>query len=186
MALSVLTTKGWQDNSTGLRTGGFFAAQRPGAFALNLNTTMTENEISKIIVDAAIEVHRELGGPGLIEDVYEEALEEELRLRGVQVERQLPVRIVYQGKVRRKPLRLDMKVEKLILIDNKAVTDWNPVFKAQMLTYLRLTGLRLGLVINFGKRLLGAGIRRVVNGLPEDIDFNAKPQRRRDATPPGD
>ena len=56
---------------------------------------MTENQISKIIVDAAIEVHRELGGPGLIEDVYEEALEEELRLRGIQVERQLPVRIVY-------------------------------------------------------------------------------------------
>jgi GxxExxY protein len=143
---------------------------------------MTENEISRIIVDAAIEVHRELGGPGLIEDVYEEALEEELRLRGVQVERQLPVPIVYKGRVLRRPLRLDMMVEKLVLIDNKAVTGWNVVFEAQMLTYLRLTGLRLGLVINFGERLLKAGIHRVVNGLPADIEFNAKTQRRKDAS----
>ncbi|HTL57768.1 MAG TPA: GxxExxY protein [Candidatus Limnocylindrales bacterium] len=142
---------------------------------------MTENEISKAIVDAAIEAHRVLGGPGLIEDVYEEALEEELRLRGIQVERQLPVRLVYKGKVLRKPLRLDMKVENLVLVDNKAVADWNPIFEAQMLTYLRLTGLRLGLVINFGERLVSAGIHRVVNGLPEEADFNAKPPRRRDA-----
>jgi GxxExxY protein len=147
---------------------------------------MTENEISKVIVDAAIEVHRELGGPGLIEDVYEEALEEELRLRGILVERQLPVRIVYKGRVLSKPLRLDMKIEKLVLIDNKAVILWNPVFEAQMLTYLRLTGLKLGLVINFGERVLKAGIHRVVNGLPEDIDFNAKTRRRRDATQPED
>jgi GxxExxY protein len=129
---------------------------------------MTENELSKIIVDAAIQVHRELGGPGLLEDVYEEAMEEQLRLRGILVERQLPVRIVYKGRTLRKPLRLDMKVEKLVLVDNKAVTDWNPVFEAQMLTYLRLTGLKLGLVINFGERLVRNGIHRVVNGLPED------------------
>jgi GxxExxY protein len=142
---------------------------------------MTENQISKVIVDAAVEVHRELGGPGLIEDVYEEALEEELTLRGIHVERQLPVRIVYKGKVLRKPLRLDMKVENLVLIDNKSVTDWNPVFEAQMLTYLRLTKLRLGLVINFGERLVSAGIHRVVNGLPEEVGFNAEAQRRRGA-----
>ena len=140
---------------------------------------MTENEVSKFIVDAAIEVHRELGGPGLLEDVYEEAMEEELRLRGILVERQLPVRIVYKGRTLRKPLRLDMKVEKLVLVDNKAVTDWNPVFEAQMLTYLRLTGLRLGPVINFGERFVKHGIHRVVHGLPEDPDFNAK--RRREA-----
>jgi len=142
---------------------------------------MDENEISKVIVDAAIEVHRELGGPGLLEDVYEEALEEELRLRGVLVERQLPVRIVYKGRVLRKPLRLDMKVEKLVLVDNKAVTDWNPVFESQMLTYLRLTGLKLGLVLNFGERILKAGIHRVVNGLSIEVDLNAKTQRRKDA-----
>jgi GxxExxY protein len=147
---------------------------------------MTENQISKVIVDAAIEVHRVLGGPGLLEDVYEEALEEELRLRAIQVERQLPVRIVYKGRVLPKPLRLDMKVEKLVLVENKAVSDWNPVFEAQMLTYLRLTRLRLGLVVNFGERLVSAGIHRVVNGLPEEADFNAKPPKRRDARQPED
>ena len=130
---------------------------------------MTENEVSKIIVDAAIEVHRELGGPGLVGDIYEEALAQELRIRGLFVERQLPVRIVYKGVILRKPLRLDMKVEHLVLVDNKAVTEWNPIFEAQMLTYLRCTGLRLSLVINFGERLVKSGIHRVVNGLPEDF-----------------
>ena len=139
---------------------------------------MTENEIAKIIVDAAIEVHRELGGPGLLEDVYEEALAEELRLRGLLVERQLPVRINYKGRVLSKPLRLDMKVEKLVLVDNKAVTEWNPIFEAQMQTYLRLTKLKLGLAINFGERLVKNGIHRVVNGLPEDIDFKPQSKRR--------
>ena len=138
---------------------------------------MTENEIAKIIVDAAIEVHRELGGPGLLEDVYEEALAEELRLRGLLVERQLPVRISYKGRILSKPLRLDMKVEKFVLVDNKAVTEWNPIFEAQMLTYLRLTGLKLGLVINFGERFVKNGVHRVVNGLPDTADFKPQPRR---------
>jgi GxxExxY protein len=139
---------------------------------------MTENEIAKIIVDVAIEVHRELGGPGLLEDVYEEALAEELRLRGLKVERQLPVRITYKGRVLSKPLRLDMKVEGLVLVDNKAVTEWNPIFEAQMLTYLRLTGLKLGLVVNFGERFVKSGVHRVVNGLPDDVDFKPQPRRK--------
>ena len=116
---------------------------------------MTENEISKVIVDAAIEVHRELGGPGLIESVYEEALVEvgQLSGRGLMVDRQLQVPVQYKGKQLVTPLRLDLKVNGLVLIDNKAVTEWNPIFEAQMLTYLRLTGLKLGLVINFGETL---------------------------------
>lgn len=126
---------------------------------------MTENEISKVIVDSAIEVHRELGGPGLIESVYEEAMVEELLHRGTKVGRQLPVPIVYKGKKLSVPLRLDLKVNDLVLVDNKAVTEWNPVFEAQMLTYLRLTSLKLGLVINFGERYVKNGIHRVVNGL---------------------
>jgi GxxExxY protein len=126
---------------------------------------MTENEISKVIVGAAIEVHREMGGPGLLEDIYEEAMEEELRLLGMLVERQLPVRLTYKGRILRKPLRLDMKVGGLVLVDNKSVVEWHPVFEAQMLTYLRLTGLKLGLVINFGERFVKNGIYRVVNGL---------------------
>ena len=126
---------------------------------------MTENEISQIIIGAAIEVHRELGGPGLLEDIYEEAMEEEFRLRGIVVERQLPVRLTYKGRILRKPLRLDMKVGGLVLVDNKSVAEWHPVFEAQMLTYLRLTGLKLGLVINFGESYVKNGIYRLVNGL---------------------
>ena len=126
---------------------------------------MTENEISKVIVEAAIEVHRELGGPGLLEGVYEEAMVEELTRRGLTVERQLQVPIVYKGKQLGMPLWLDLKVNGLVLVDNKAVTEWNPIFAAQMLTYLRLTKLKLGLVINFGEQYVKNGIHRVVNGL---------------------
>jgi GxxExxY protein len=126
---------------------------------------MTENEISKEIVGAAIEVHRELGGPGLLEGVYEESMVEELTLRGMLVERQLQVPIIYKGKRLAMPLRLDLKINGLVLVDNKAVTEWNPVFEAQMLTYLRLTKLKLGLVINFGEQYVKNGIHRVVNGL---------------------
>ncbi|MGA3284735.1 MAG: GxxExxY protein [Verrucomicrobiota bacterium] len=126
---------------------------------------MNENDISKVIVDSAIEVHRELGGPGLIESIYEEAMVEELVRRGMKVERQLQVPIVYKGKRLANPLWLDLKVNSLVLVDNKAVTEWNPIFEAQMLTYLRLTGLKLGLVINFGGQYVKNGIHRVVNGL---------------------
>jgi GxxExxY protein len=126
---------------------------------------VTENEISKVIVDAAIEVHREIGGPGLLEGVYEEALAEELTQRGLKVERQLQVPIIYKGKRLGVPLRLDLKVNSLVLVDTKAVTEWNTIFEAQMLTYLRLTKLKLGLVINFGEQYVKNGIHRVVNGL---------------------
>jgi GxxExxY protein len=126
---------------------------------------MNENEISKVIVGSAIEVHRELGGPGLIECAYEESMVEELTQRGLKVERQLQVPILYKGKRLGTPLRLDLKINGLVLVDNKAVNQWNPVFEAQMLTYLRLTGLKLGLVINFGGQYVKNGIHRVVNGL---------------------
>ena len=128
---------------------------------------MTENEISKIIVASAIEAHQTLGGPGLLESIYEEALAEELRLRGLRVQRQLPVPIHYKGRILRSSLRLDLKVEELVLVDNKALVDWHPIFESQMLTYLRLTGLKLGMVINFGERYVKNGIHRVVNGLDD-------------------
>src|SRR5208282_6947160 len=102
---------------------------------------------------------------GLIESVYEEAMVEELMRRGMKVERQLQVPIDYKGKRLASPLRLDLKVNGLVLIDNKAVTEWNLIFEAQMLMYLRLTKLKLGLVINFGEQYVKNGIRRVVNGL---------------------
>ena len=126
---------------------------------------LDENALSRIIVESAIEVHRELGGPGLLESVYEEALVFELILRGLAVERQQPVPIFYKGHVLATPLRLDLCVNKRVIVDPKAVTEWNPIFESQMLTYLRLTQLKLGLVINFGERLVKDGLHRVVNRL---------------------
>ena len=122
---------------------------------------MDENQVSKQIVDAAIEVHRTLGGPGLLEDVYEEALAWELVHRGLRVERQSAVPIVYKGQTLASPLRLDVLVEGCVI----ATTAYNPIFEAQALTYLRLRGLKLALVINFGEKLVKDGIHRVVNGL---------------------
>jgi GxxExxY protein len=126
---------------------------------------MTENEISKHIVECAIEVHRTLGGPGLLEDVYEEALTWELRQRGLEVERQLQVPIKYKTSHLASPLRLDMLAEGKVIVEVKAVTAYNSIFEAQALTYLRMRGLKLALVINFGGRVVKDGIHRVVNGL---------------------
>ncbi len=126
---------------------------------------MTENELSSTIIDAAIEVHRTLGGPGLLESVYEEALVWELRRHGLNIERQKVVPIVYKGERLSVDLRLDLLVEGKVLVECKASKDDNPLFEAQALTYLRLLELRLALVINFGKRLVKDGIHRVVNGL---------------------
>ncbi len=126
---------------------------------------MTENEISKIVLDAAIEVHRTLGGPGLLENVYEEALAFELGLRGLRVKRKHRVPIVYKGMHLGDPLSVDLLVEGGVVIECKATTAHHPVFEAQTLTYLRLLDLRLGLLVNFGERLVKDGFRRVVDGL---------------------
>ena len=126
---------------------------------------MTENELSNIIIGAAIDVHKELGGPGLLEDVYEECLCDELSLRKVEVDRQIDVPIVYKGKRLKKPLTLDVLVGDKVIVEAKAAEKHNPIFEAQLLTYLRLTGKKLGLVINFGEKRVTDGIRRVVNGL---------------------
>ena len=126
---------------------------------------MDENEISKHIVECAIEVHRTLGGPGLLEDVYEEALAWELAQCGLRVERQVSTPIVYKGRTLAAPLKLDMLIEGLVVVENKAVTVYNPIFEAQALTYLRLRNLKLALVINFGEKYVKDGIHRVVNRL---------------------
>lgn len=126
---------------------------------------MTEDEISKIIVDAAIEVHRTLGGPGLLENVYVEPLCWEITQRGLLVEREVQVPLRYKGQQLATPLRLDLLVAKRVIIEAKAVTAYNPIFAAQALTYLRLLDLRLALVINFGEKLVKDGIHRVVNKL---------------------
>ena len=139
--------------------GDSFAALRPGAFALD------ENAISRQIVEAAIEVHRTLGGPGLLESVYEEALVWELQQRELDVRRQIALPIPYKGHTLASPLRIDLMVCNKVVVECKAVSQYNAVFEAQTLTYLRLTNLKLGLVINFGERLVKDGIHRVVNGL---------------------
>ncbi len=126
---------------------------------------MIEDEISRHIVAAAIEVHRTLGGPGLLESVYEEALAWELRHKGLLTNRQVSLPIPYKGQVLTTPLRIDLIVGERVIVECKATTQYHSVFEVQTLTYLRLTGLRLGLVINFGERLVKDGIHRVVNGL---------------------
>lgn len=126
---------------------------------------MNENELSNVIIGLAIEVHKTLGGPGLLEGVYEEALVWELRRNNFQVKRQIELPIKYKEIVVGKPLRLDIIVNDLVIIECKSCMGHNDVFEAQLLTYLRLSGLKLGLLINFGEKLVAQGIRRVVNGL---------------------
>jgi GxxExxY protein len=123
------------------------------------------NEITGQIIGAAIEVHKTLGGPGLLEGVYEEALAWELESRGLLVERQVHVPIRYKNKNLATPLRLDMLVEKQVVVEVKATTQYNSIFEAQTLTYLRLMDLRVRLVINFGERVVRRGIHRVANGI---------------------
>ncbi len=126
---------------------------------------MHENDISRVIVDAAIEVHKGLGGPGLLESVYEESLAWELTDRGLFIERQKEVVIRYKGNELATPLKLDLLVQGKVIVEVKAVSVYNRVFEAQALTFLRLLDLKLALVINFGEVLVGAATHRVVNGL---------------------
>ncbi|MFN8361194.1 MAG: GxxExxY protein [Candidatus Kapaibacterium sp.] len=126
---------------------------------------MTENEISRVIYESAINAHRELGGAGLLESVYEEALCHELKERGMSVERQLSMPIYYKGIELGTPLRIDLLVGNKVIVECKATEKYNSIFEVQTLTYLRLSGLKLGLVINFGNQLVKDGIKRVVNNL---------------------
>ena len=127
---------------------------------------MDENEISKIILDSAIAVHNELGGPGLLESYYENALKHELQLRGLKVETQKPVPVVYKGKEVGEPYRLDMLVEDKVIVECKATEKNNPIFAAQVNTYLHLMNRRLGIVINFGQKRILDGWTRVANHMP--------------------
>ncbi len=127
---------------------------------------MTENEIAKIIVDAAYGVHKRLG-PGLLESVHEIILAYELSERGLKVKRQVPVTIVYNDMKFDEGFRADIIVEDKVIVELKSVEKVVPVHKKQLLTYLRLADKRLGLLINFGSELIRDGISRVVNGLKE-------------------
>jgi GxxExxY protein len=124
-----------------------------------------ENLLAEQVLDAALEVHRTLGGPGLLESLYEEALLYELRIRGIAAHSQVRVPVSYKGQALRGPMRLDILVGQKLIVEIKATENKNSVYKAQVLTYLRLTGLKLGLVINFGHGRLMEGVTRVANGL---------------------
>ncbi|MBW2574985.1 MAG: GxxExxY protein [Deltaproteobacteria bacterium] len=125
---------------------------------------MTENEIAKIIVDAAFQIHKRLG-PGLLESVYEVVLAHELKKRGLRVKQQVPVAIVYDDIKFDEGFRADLIIEDKVIVELKSVENIVPVHKKQLLTYLRLSDKRLGLLINFGSELIRDGISRVVNGL---------------------
>lgn len=127
---------------------------------------MTENEIARIAVDAMIEVHRE-PGPGLLESSYEHCLVFELAGRGLQVEQQVALPLSYKGVRLDAGYRIDIWIERKVIIEAKSVDALHPIHVAQMLTYLKLTGCRLGLLVNFNEKLVRDGIRRVVHGLPD-------------------
>ena len=125
---------------------------------------MRENELADGIVDAAFHVHR-FFGPGLLESAYEACLAHELLSMGFSVEKQVALPLVYRDVKLDAGYRLDLWVERTVIIEVKAVEELHPIHLAQMLTYLKLTGNKLGLIINFHSALLKNGMRRVVNNL---------------------
>lgn len=125
---------------------------------------MKENEVARLIVDAAYQVHTALG-PGLLESVYEEVLTHELRKRDLKVLRQEPIPLVYESIQLELAFVADLIVEDLVIVELKSIEKVAPVHKKQLLTYLSLADKRVGLLINFGEALIKTGISRVVNGL---------------------
>ena len=128
---------------------------------------MTENEIAKQILDAAFLVHTKLG-PGLLESVYEVVLAHELRKKGLTVERQKPMPIVYDGIRFDEAFRTDLLVDAKVIAELKSVESISALHAKQVLTQLRMSGLKLGLLINFGEPHLKNGIKRIINGKLDD------------------
>jgi GxxExxY protein len=124
---------------------------------------MKENEIGNLIVRSAIELHRDLG-PGLLETVYEMTLARKLEKQGLSVARQVSIPIEYEGELFTEGFRVDLIVEGKVIIELKSVEVINPAHKKQVLTYLRLTGMKLGYLLNFGEALMKDGITRTING----------------------
>jgi GxxExxY protein len=120
------------------------------------------NRITEKIIGAAIEVHRELG-PGLLESAYETCLSFELAERGLGVDRQKPLPIVYKGIRLDAGYRLDLLVEENVVVEIKAVEELAPIHQAQLLSYLKLSGCKIGLLINFNVPVLKNGIKRIIN-----------------------
>ena len=127
---------------------------------------MTENEIGSIVVNSAIELHQELG-PGLLESVYEVILTSMLREKGLQATRQVPIPLAYKGLHFDEGFRADIVVENKVILELKSVEQLNRAHKKQVLTYLKLTNMKLGYLLNFGSDLMKSGISRIANGLVE-------------------
>jgi GxxExxY protein len=125
---------------------------------------MSENELSKVIVDTAFKIHVGLG-PGLLESVYEEILDYEFEKAGLQVERQKIIPVIWDELVMKHGFKADLIINEKVMIEVKSVKEIEKVHFKQLLTYLKLTGIKLGLLINFNEAYIKNGITRIVNGL---------------------
>jgi GxxExxY protein len=133
-------------------------------FGINKLYSMTENELSRIVFDCALKVHQNLG-PGLLESAYEECLYYELRKTGLLIEKQKPLPLVYESIKLDIGYRVDLMIENRLILELKSVEALNDIHFAQLLTYLKLSNCKLGLLINFNVTLIKNGIRRVANNL---------------------
>ena len=124
------------------------------------------NAVGRVVVDSAVQLHRELG-PGLLESVYEATLAEELKSRNLAVERQVSVPLTYRGLRFEQGFRIDLHVERTVIVEIKSTDRLEDAHRKQLLTYLRLTDNRLGFLLNFGMSTMRAGIVRMVNNLQE-------------------
>ena len=138
---------------------------------------MTYNEITEIIIETGIAIHRRLG-PGLLESVYLVILAHELRKRGLRVEKEVPIPLVWDNIRFEAGFRTDLIVEEMVIVELKSIESVAPVHLKTLLTYLRLANKRLGLLLNFGEEVLKEGIHRVANRLEEES--HAEAQRRRE------
>ncbi len=127
---------------------------------------MTENDIGNIVIETAIQIHRETG-PGLMESVYEAILAQQLRSKGLAVKRQVAIPIEYDGIRFAEGFRADLIIDDKVIVELKSVETIRDAHKKQLLTYLRLSGIRLGYLLNFSESLMKHGIHRTVNRLPE-------------------
>ena len=138
---------------------------------------MELDDITGVIVDASLRIHRDLG-PGLLESVYEALLAGALQRRGLVVERQIPLRFEYDGIAFDEGFRADLLVEHRVIVELKSVERLAPVHGRQLLTYLRLANLQVGLLVNFGSATLKEGLHRVVNDLPPSASPRLRVNRR--------
>jgi len=134
-----------------------------------LDLEMMENEIGSIVVEACIKVHRHLG-PGLLESVYQKVLAYELKQRGLRVQCEVPVSVFYDEVEFDDGFRADMIIEGKVILELKSVEQIAPVHMKQLQTYLKLTGIKLGYLLNFGEVLMKSGIKRAVNNLHETME----------------